>query len=232
METKEQIKEHLRAMTAEQIEAQEMECQKILFYYAGVTVDDRAEARLILQAIEELEQEREQQHQEREQAADEIATALEQAGREVADERQAQIMARALQINEDRKAAAQEPQQITQPERVEKTKAEIRAVLRRGFLAHFEEYYSIVAQTAKTRKAGAGKRAAAQMLLAAYNAHGLINEIALPYFTNWLDLWYPITGIRGSDDNYKASKLDAGYYLPAEKFSPDLRAILYPDINQ
>lgn len=124
------------------------------------------------------------------------------------------------------KAFADEPQQ-----RIEQAKEAIKAVLLGGLQGHFDEFYNIVAETAKTKGRGNGKRAAAQMLLAAHSS-GAVDRVQVESFAGWLEMWSPITGIKGDDDNYKECKIDEGRYRSADRFSENLRAIIYPDTKK
>ena len=103
METLESIKKQLRAMTAKQREAQEKECEMIAAH-PSATAENRAEARMILQAIAELEREREERVQRANKAATEIAGIM----RGAQEEQQARILAKAMRINE---TATSRPQQ-------------------------------------------------------------------------------------------------------------------------
>lgn len=115
---------------------------------------------------------------------------------------------------------------------IEHTKRVIQTALKRGFLSYFEEFYKIVSQTAKNKGNHMGKRAAAQMLYAAYdakdpNGNYYVDRETINTFTAWLDVWSPITGISNSKD-YKPTKLENGYFAHIDKFSNGLRVILYP----
>lgn len=201
METIEEIKAQMRTWTDANLEAEAKECRKV-FIHPHATKEDKEEAKLSLQAIKEIQEERVQMAEAR-QKWEELQEGARLARIETYKE---EILAKP---QKDREAAING----------------IKGALTNGLLAHFDEYLAIVEETANSKQRNCGKKGAAEMLMAAY--YRAVDKALVPTLADWYRKWKPIIGIEPNDANYRENKLDDAYGKNQDKFSKELRKILY-----
>lgn len=209
-ETIEDIKAQMRTWTDAQIDAQAKMCYKDILHPRA----NRAEIKKILQAINEIREERVR-----------IAEVLQEERKQAEEERQKreelQEAAKQARIETYKQEILAKPQKDR-----EAAIDKIKAVLTNGLLAHFKEYLEVVEETANSKQRNCGKKAAAEMLMAAH--YRAVDKARVPTLADWYRLWQPIIGIKPNDANYRENKLDNIYGHNQDLFSPDLKKILYP----